>query len=306
MSGYAHAQYAESLREFGMPRELRKCQGWYLQRRIPGFSDYDGIGCYPLFACRDWSQLRFDLESLRDELVSLALVTDPFGDYCVTDLHHCFDVVIPFKEHYIVDVRNPLGATISKHHRYKARRSRRRGVHVERCQDPPRFVDEWVDLYATLVRRHQLKGIKAFSRAAFIKQLSTPGMVAFRAIYRDNTVGAHLWYVKDKVAYSHLVASSPLGYELRAAYALHWSAIEYFAARELQWLDLGAGAGSKSDVRDGLSQFKRGWSTETRTAYFCGRILNHARYSEIVRACDIPKTNYFPAYRKGEFGSKIS
>jgi hypothetical protein len=61
-----------------------------------------------------------------------------------------------------------------------------------------------------------------------------------------------------------------------------------------------------SDGKDGLSEFKMAFSTETRTTYFCGRIFNHQRYSEIVKAKGIPKTDYFPAYRKGEFEQKPS
>jgi hypothetical protein len=68
-------------------------------------------------------------------------------------------------------------------------------------------------------------------------------------------------------------------------------------------IDHGAGAGINSDGNDGLSQLKRGWSSETRTAYFCGRIFNRKVYGEIVRASGAPATDYFPAYRKGELGA---
>ena len=57
-----------------------------------------------------------------------------------------------------------------------------------------------------------------------------------------------------------------------------------------------------NDGTDGLSRFKRGWSTGTRTAYFCGRIFDHARYSEIMSVEGGGTTDYFPAYRKGELG----
>jgi hypothetical protein len=85
------------------------------------------------------------------------------------------------------------------------------------------------------------------------------------------------------------------------SYALYWFAIEYFGDK-VRWLDLGAGPGVKGKGKDGLSQFKRGWSTETRTAFFCGRIFDRARYSEIVRAKGVSTTDYFPAYRKNELG----
>jgi hypothetical protein len=300
LTGYAHPKYADSLAEFGVPRGLPRCKGWILQRPIPGFSYHDGMGCYPLFACQDWSQLHTDLEDLEGELVSLSLVADPFGGYNEPYLRRCFkDIVTPYKEHYVADLYEPVEAIVSKHHRHYALKALRR-VHVERCIDPTRLLDEWVALFANLKERHTIRGIKTFSREAFAKQLGIPGMVMFRAVHQGATVGVDLWYTRGEVAYGHLAAFSPDGYKMRASYALKLSVIEYFI-NKVRWLDFGAGAGVRSDGVDGLSQFKRGWSTGTRTVYFCGRIFDRRRYSEIIQAKDIPLSGYFPQYRTGEF-----
>jgi hypothetical protein len=302
LTGYMHANYAESFGEFGTPCALPRCGGTILVRQIPEFSYYDAMGCYPLFLCRDWSQLHTDLEGLDDELVSLALVTDPFGKYSPAYLHQCFkDVVIPFKTHFIVDLSCPLNTFVSSHHRRYARKSLR-DIQIEECQEPLLFYDEWVNLYATLIERHTIRGIPAFSKKAFAKQLQTPGLVMFRAVHNETTIGMILWYIQEKVGYYHLAAYNETGYKLRASFALFWSAIEYFADRGLRWLNLGAGAGIGGNGTDGLSRFKQGWSTETRTAYFCGRIFNLQRYAEIVQTKNIFGTSYFPAYRQGEFG----
>ncbi len=141
----------------------------------------------------------------------------------------------------------------------------------------------------------------AFSPAAFARQFEVPGLVIFRASYRGAPAGMLLWYVQGEVAYYHLGAFGPLGYELQSSFALFWHAIEYFGAGGLRWLDLGAGAGVNGDASDGLSRFKRGWSTGTRTAYFCGRIFDPKAYARIARARGVADTGYFPAYRKGEF-----
>ena len=300
MTGYMHPGYAESLAEFGTPRKLPRCKGWILERQIPGFSCYDAMGCYPLFVCKDWSQLQSELTVLENDLISLSLVTDPFGQYDSNLLQQCFDVMIPFKEHFVTNLSKSLSTIVSAHNRYYARKSLR-NICVERCQDPAQFTDEWTDLYGILVKRHDLKGIKAFSRVAFAKQLSIPGIVMVRAVHQDVVVGAQIWFVQGEVGYSHLTAISEAGYKLRASYALYWFAIEYFSDK-LRWLDLGAGAGSKSDGKDGLSEFKRGWSTDSRTVYFCGRIFDPERYTQIVKAKGIAATDYFPAYRRGEFG----
>ena len=55
-------------------------------------------------------------------------------------------------------------------------------------------------------------------------------------------VGLHLWYVQGDVAYGHLGATSQLGYELMASYALYAFAIEQLRA-EVRWLALGGAAG---------------------------------------------------------------
>jgi hypothetical protein len=300
LTGYAHPKYADSLAEFGVPRRLPRCKGWILQRPIPGSTHHDGMGCYPLFSCQDWSQIHSDLESLSAELVTLSFVADPFGEYDPIYLRGCLDVLTPFKKHFVVDLGLGIDAFVSSHHRRYARKALRE-VYVERCHSPAQFVDDWADLYTSLIKRHSIKGIPAFSRTALAKQLKIPGVVMFRAAHKETTIGMTLWYVLGDVGHYHLGASSDTGYQLRASFALLWFAIEYFASNDLRWLNLGGSPGIAKKDSDGLSRFKQGWSTGTRTAYFCGRVLNRERYSEILNARGISETGYFPAYRRGEF-----
>ncbi len=301
VSGYGHPLYAEAFSTLGTPVELPGCGGWLLRRPIPGTDLHDAMGCYPLFSCRDWSRLPDDLSGLEHELVAVAAVLDPFGDYREADLRRCFpDLLIPFKQHFVVDLSRPQPAALSPHHRRYARRSLRE-VQVELSPDPPAMIEDWVGLYENLMNRHAISGVLEFSRASFAQQLRVPGMVTFRAVCQGATVGMLLWYVQGPVAYYHLGAFSPLGYRLRASFALFWTAIQHFGAERLQWLDLGAGAGVREGGDDGLSRFKRGWSSLTRTAYFCGRIFDREAYDRIVRDQGLPATRYFPAYRRGEF-----
>ncbi|OHB62921.1 MAG: hypothetical protein A2Y76_11570 [Planctomycetes bacterium RBG_13_60_9] len=297
--GYKHASYAGSLAEFGRPRALPRCGGWVLDRAIPGVSFRDATGCYPLFACRDWSQLEADLVDVAADLVCLYMVTDPFGEYDRALLDRCFgDRVIAFKEHFCIDLSKALNDLVCRHHRRYARKAFKL-VNVERCRNPA-FLEDWTRLYEHLIQRHGITGIAAFSRDAFARQLEVPGLVAFRASYRGTPVGMILWYIQGDVAYYHLGAYSPLGYETYCSFALFWHAIEHFMAGGLKWLNLGAG--TRRDATDGLSRFKRGWSTGTRMAYFCGRIFDMGKYAEAVKASGIAATEYFPAYRMGEFG----
>lgn len=300
MKGFAHPGYADSLAEFGTPRELPRCGGWVLERPIPGTSCLDAMGCYPLFVCRDWTQLPEDLAALESDVVCLSLVTDPFGQFDVDLLRRCFDKVVPFKEHFIADLDKPANTFVSSHHRYYTRKALR-NVTIDICEEPIRYLEEWTELYGGLVKKFNIKGIRAFSETAFKRQLSIPGTVMFRALHGGTTVAAHLVFVQNEICYGHLVGINPSGNELLASYALYWTEIEYFAGKA-RWFDWGAGAGISSGNGNGLTQFKRGWSSEARPTYFCGRVFNRERYDDIRTATGNMDTDYFPAYRKGEFG----
>lgn len=300
-TGYLHATYAASLAEFGVPLGLPRSKGWILKRPIPGSTHHDAMGPYPLFSCQEWSQLNEDLEQIGSSLVCLSLVTDPIGDYDLAYLRQCFpDVTVPFKEHFVIDLSRPPESFVHSHHQRNARKAIAE-VEINECARPVDFLNDWTTLYTTLQEKHAISGIAAFSRTSFAKQLTVPGIVAFRAVRGDATVGMVLWYRQGNRAYYHLGAYSPIGYELGASFALFNYSLDYFAQLGLEWLSLGAGAGAGRGRESGLTRFKQGWSTGTRTAYFCGRVFDSAKYREIVLAKNLPKTNYFPAYRLGEF-----
>jgi hypothetical protein len=300
VTGYLHPEYAESLSEFGTPLRLLRSGGWLLKRLIGGVQA-DAMGTYPLFTCSDWKALKDDLNQLGNSLVSAVVVTDPMGAYDEPFLRVCFgDLVIPFKSHFGNDLSRPLEETIAKHHARNASIGLKQ-VTVERCEDAFSNLDDWVKLYSVLIKRHQISGIRIFSRNSFARQLKVPGMVCFRAIRDRQTVGMILWYVQNGIAYYHLGAYTDEGYQSRASFALFRKALEYFAESGMKYVNLGAGAGLGSNADDGLSRFKRGWSTCVRTAYVCGRIFDREEYNRLVHARSVGATNYFPAYRDGEF-----
>lgn|SRR6266436_3195836 len=139
------------------------------------------------------------------------------------------------------------------------------------------------------------------SRAeAFAKQLSVPGLVMFRATEGKEPLSLDLWYVQGDVAQAHLVGTSPRGYDLQVSYGLKLFILKHFTGK-VRWANLGAVPGLSTDANNGLAGFKRGWSSETRTAYLCGTILNPTAYQELVRASRSENAEFFPAYRAGEF-----
>jgi len=228
-------------------------------------------------------------------------VADPFAPAAIVDLSRCFQLVRPFKKHFVIGVGDSAERHIDRHHRYYARRALKQ-MQVKLVNDPKTCLDDWVRLYQVLIERHQLRGIKAFSKAAFAIQFEVPGLMIFRARRNGRTIGMHLWYLQSGIAYSHLSAFDQEGYSLRAAYALHSSAIEEFKqnhAQELHWIDLGSGAGVTENESDGLSIFKRGWATAEKVKYFCGSIFDPEAY-ESLTAANRGGSDYFPLYRARE------
>lgn len=299
VTGHAHPSYAEALAEFGRPRALPQCEGWILEREIPGTSHRDAMGCYPLFSCPNWSGLKEDIDALGTDLVSVAMVPDPFGEYQLSDLENSFDFVRPFKEHVVVDLHGPWESQIIRHHRRKYRRAFEE-METKRCDPPQDYLDDWIKLYGYLITTHQIKDMRTFSRRSLSLQLGVPGASLFVAIHRDRVIGALSLYQQGNVAYAQLTAVDELGYELGASYAIHLTAMRYYADK-VRWFNLAGVPGVSDTGGEGLRWFKQGWSKQTRPVYFCGRVFDRKLYDTLSEAKGISAEGYFPAYRVGEF-----
>ncbi len=297
-SGYRSAQYAKAFSDVGRPCHLPRSGGWLIERAIAGTGFTDAMGLYPLFGCTDWSALADDLEAARDGWISATLVADPLGDPDEAVLKRSFDLVVPYKTHFIAEMTGPPETFVSKSHRQNARRALHK-VTVEICDDPLRLIDDWVALYAMLVRKHGVSGLRAFSRDSFSSQLAAPGLVMFRAVMDGETVGLDLWYVDGDVAQGHLAAFNEQGYASSAAYGTKWTMLNHFFAQGISRVNFGGLAGAPGTDSSGLAHFKKGWSNTTRPAYLCGRIFDEAAYRQLARKR--ADTHYFPAYRAGEF-----
>lgn len=292
-AAYARAGYVRAVAGDGEPRALPASGAWLVCREVPGAGGaLDAMGPYPLLACADWDALAGDLAACED-LVSVVAVPDPHGGASRRALEAAFpDRLVPYKEHFVTDLRSASVGT--RHHRYYARRALR-SVEVVEAPDPAAHLDEWTALYGHLADRHALSGGHAFPREAFAAMLAVPGAVLLRAVEGERAVAAHLWYLTPGgVAYSHLAASSPRGYELSAAYALHAAAAGLLRDRaELLHLGGSAGAGA----RDGLAAFKAGWATGSVTALLAGRIGDRERYAALSGDGRDVAAGHFPAYR---------
>lgn len=300
LTGYLHPGYASSFTDFGEPVFLENCGGWILKRQIPGTSFYDAMGLYPIFVCQKWQELKKDIKSLTDDLVSLVLVADPLGSVSPTILHDIFPgLVKPFKTHYVINTQEPLENSISAHHSRYARTSLGK-IKVDRCPNPKDFIGDWMVLYNQLVKNHDIKGIRKFSRNSFTKQMNVPGLTLFRSVHEGRTIGMSLWYEQQDHAYYHLGVSSEKGYDLRASFGMLMTALKFFHNR-VSYIDLGGNSGLVENKSDGLARFKKGWSNDSRMAYLCGVIFNQDQYNHLVDIKRIDSGIYFPLYRKGEF-----
>jgi len=90
------------------------------------------MGPYPIFSCGDWGALAEDLRELAGELVSVSLVADPFGDWSLETLEHCFpDVLLRFKDHFVVELGPDPMRRVQQNHRRNAARAERIGLVTE-------------------------------------------------------------------------------------------------------------------------------------------------------------------------------
>ena len=299
-TGYLHPAYAQSLTEFGLPVKLPRSGAWYLKRKIPGFDEYDGMGCYPFLVCDDWSALAADLQELEVDLVSFAAVPDPFGDHTLSDLETAFpDVLTLFKKHHFADLTMPIESIVTANHVKRAAKARQR-VSVEFPARPIDHLDEWFDLFAEFRERLGIRGIRGFSRDSLRRQLEIPGASMSIARRGKEAVSAHIQLVHNDTVYAHLAASNHKARALSADYALYLEELLFFSgrARRINW---GGSAGVAADAESDLGIFKRGWATATRPAYFAGRIINRQKFDRIVNALNCGGHSYFPPYRHGEF-----
>ena len=309
--GYADPIYARAVAGDQMPVELTRSGAALIPRSIDavdpgGEPAVDASAPYPLLACADWTALAEDLEALDDTFVSVSAVCDPLGGWSEDELRAAFpDLARPYKEHFVVDLSQPVEESASSHHRRDARRGMRRVAVTcvdadEASADRELLQADWRRLYGELITRHGVVGPAAFDIRALDALWDVPGMSVYRASVDGVSVAMQLWLRDGPIVRYHLAAQDAAGYREGGAYALTWTALQDFAREGCEIAHLGAAAGDASSTEDGLSRFKRGWATGTRTAWLCGRIGDPARYEALARAkgLDPEDTSWFPLYRR--------
>lgn len=295
-SGYLGEGYARSLAEFGEPYALSRSGGWLLRRPLPGDSPgFDLFHPHPYLVCEDWKALPADLQDLDDEIASVAASPDPFGRFSLDDLRLAFpDLVREYKRHFVLDTESREFA-LSKDNRRRVQKASQL-LQVSACAEPLDYIHDWERIFAHVVGRFGLSGIHAYSSKAFRQQFVLPGFRLWVVRRQDEIVGAASAMIHGDAAYTHLMAATDEGRQMGASYLLY-SAVASDLKGVVRWIDWGGVPGS-SDENSGLAAFKRGWSTDIRTTYFCGRIANRGRYDDLVARDAADGAGFFPAYRR--------
>ena len=294
-----HPLYAESFSDIGEPLYLPRAKGWLIKRPIPNTPLFDAMGPYPLFFCKNWNCLIEDIESIKDQVCTVALVIGPFEDIPKEAFKHHFDIFRSYKDHYILDTTLPYCEIISKSHKREARKALNK-IKIDLQISPNIDLDEWCFLYNTLIQHHHITGIRAFSRNTLKNHITIPNTHYYRALCHGEIIGGNLFYIQNEIAYYHLACSTEKGYKLHANYATLWSAIRDLSTK-VHFIEFGGGAGAKEGILDGLSQFKKGWSSLTKKSFFLGKINDHQEYWDLIKMNRISDNNWFPAYRTGDY-----
>jgi len=290
---YATEAYAQTLGHIGRPVAVPEWGCSVLARPIDGERE-DVTGCYPVATLTADADIVGGLTRLRDlGFVSVTLAIDDFHRPPIPALEQTFDLVRPFKSHFLVsgglDAYRP-----SDHHRYEIKRA----INMVRTTsiDLKAYAAEWGQLYAALGERHQFGQAHAFPASSFDALADIPGVETIGGFCDGQMVSCHIWIRDRDTVHSHLAASSPLGYCRRAAYAVNDASVRYFADARI--INFGGGAGLNDVSDNGLARFKKGFSNAVAPSYICGAVLDAKAYAALSSArAPASASGFFPAYR---------
>ncbi len=288
---YSTFEFANIYNHIGSPIEIPEWDTWSIQRIIPNNNGKDVMGCYPLILIQSEADLNGGLKRLRElGLISIVFVADAFTNPSLPQMTQIFNLIKPFKTHYLHN--NNLPTQYSKHHRYELKQSLKQvEVRIISLSD---YLPQWIDLYQNLITHHNISGIQAFPPNALYDMGKLDGFTTIAAFHNNTMVSCHIWACSDNQVHSYLAASNKEGYSFRAAYAIYDAAIQHFSNVEI--INFGGSAGLGDNPEDGLAKFKSGFSNHREIAHIYGSILNHEKYELLTKNLN-PNIHYFPAYR---------
>lgn len=289
---YASLAYARTLAHVGQPMHV-PAWGTHVIIRSCNDRGQDASGVYPVACLSPESDIRSGIDCLRQAgLVAAILVVDGLSGPPASVLQRDFPFARPFKTHYLVDRRfGPYKPT--EHHRYEVRRALKRGVQVAPVQLCD-ILDAWSELYDELIEIRRITGVQKFSRASFEALVNCDGLHVVAAYLGGKIAACHLWFQHKEILWSHLAATSALGYKNGASFAIYDYSISNFAGTIV---DLGGSPGLGDAASDGLARFKAGFSNRTQRTHLYGAVLDPDLYKVLCARQGTSDSDYFPAYR---------
>lgn len=301
-TGYRRADYAAAVARGGEVQHLPRSGGFLIRRPVPGTMGFtDAMAPYPFLCCAGWNGLADDLAELPPDIVTVTAVTDPFADLDAEGLSACFNAMArPYKQHFTIRLDQPLESFADPRKIAYARGALRK-ADVECCANPGDHMEDFLRLYGVLVERHGIRGAGLMDEASLRAQAEVPGFRLFRAVRQGRTIAMVVIMERADTGYFHFILADEEGYRCSASYALVRVIADTYRQQGFRALSIGAGAGAFGSGDDGLTAFKRAWSSGSRTAFLCGHIRDRAAYDSLTAAKGQAATSYFPAYRAGEY-----
>ncbi len=294
-TGYQHPGYARSFSGNAQIKRLEHSGGWLLRRPVNNQGIEDLCNAYPMFVGDNVTALAVDLAAMdHTQVASIILRSDPFDDYSITGGLPGFDIVRPFKHHYIASLERPWRSFVRKSSRKVAARVRQQFEFSCVPQPSTRAHTLWQLHQLMLEKQGANKAL--WTSEIIAAQLVLPGVTVFEVSDTTQTHAiACFMAVADRV-YAHLLGVTEEGRAQNIIHGIYAYALDYFRD-QARYIDFGSNAGLADDPEDGLSCFKQGWCSETRTSYLCGKILNPSLYTELCYQHGVSSATFFPAYR---------
>ena len=281
--------YGKTLTHLGQPEVIEGLPWPVFVRPIPNSDRYDALGPWPYGSPLDPGQVAVALAALRARgLVSLTAVLRPDCPAEVDALRHSGLEIMPLKEHFIYDAREPLPAR-SKKTRYNIAAARRRCT-VERLD----IGANWPALAALqqdLMGRRRLSKIARVEADHFERLVDVPGADGL-AIFAKGELVAALVVVRSS-AQVHFLAllGNERAHRERAHYALYDAAVTRWGGEHVLCL----GGAPSGEAGEGIGKFKRRFATSTRPVSLLKIVLDPAACAELTASRNTP--GYFPPYR---------
>lgn len=288
---FSYEAYARTLSHIGKAVWLPTSQCWAIERDIRGSGRKDLMGTYPMMGPISDDALFVDLNNLAEKYVSFVGITNPMLPVGWSPSINELASITQYKPHFVADLSlNPatwLGPTAIRNIGYAQKHFSFRELF------PAQGWKELANLYRILKRRVKHLGYADFSRDQIERQCCIQGARVFTIQGSNACDGAALVYVADSVVYFHLAAYSSEGYANRGGYALVAGALDALRESGVRWAHLGGAPDGPNG--EGIAEFKRRLSTETRMSHIVKVVMQPYEYARLSGGIH---AGYFPSYRK--------